>query len=69
MISNGIGGAGILVAILIYAIPAAILLAALYWVIRSAVGSALRRHQLWLEARDLDNRRGPTGAIGNDPTN
>lgn len=69
MISNGIGGAGILLAILIYVVPAAILLAVLYWVIRSAVGSTLRQHQLWLETRDRDGRRGPTGAIGNDPTN
>jgi uncharacterized membrane protein YdjX (TVP38/TMEM64 family) len=41
----------------------------LHWVIRSAVQSALRRHQFWLEARDRDARRGPTGAIGNDPAN
>jgi hypothetical protein len=67
MISNGIGGAGILVAILIYAIPAAILLAALYWVIRSAIGSALRRHQLWLDARN-NLPPGPTGAIPTNPS-
>lgn len=69
MISSGFNLSGILVAILAYAVPVAIVLFASYWVIRSAVGSALRRHQLWLEARDRDSRRGPTGAVGNDPTN
>ena len=58
---------GILSSLLIYLVFAAIVLFALHWVIRSAVQSALRRHQLWLEARDRDVRRGPTGAIGNDP--
>ncbi|KJC64637.1 hypothetical protein SAMN06295879_2117 [Agreia bicolorata] len=60
---------GILSSLLIYLVFAAIVLFALHWVIRSAVQSALRRHQLWLEARDRDIRRGPTGAIGNNPTN
>ena len=60
---------GILTSLLIYLVLAAILLLALHWIIRSAVQSALRRHQIWIEARDRDNRRGPTGAVGNDPTN
>ena len=51
MVSTGFNGAGIILVILAYAIPAAIILFALHWVIRSAVGSALRRHELWLEER------------------
>lgn len=62
MTSNGFAFTGILVAILAYAIPAAITLAALYWVIRSAVGAALRRHQIWLDLRN-NLPPGPTGAI------
>ncbi|MBU1587362.1 MAG: hypothetical protein KKH51_05380, partial [Actinobacteria bacterium] len=62
MISSGFNFSGILVAILIYAIPAAIVLFALYWVIRSSVECALRRHQIWL---DSQRGSGPTGAIGN----
>ncbi|WP_368499891.1 hypothetical protein [Herbiconiux sp. A18JL235] len=50
--------------LLIYLVFAAILLAVLYWVIRSAVGSALRRHQLWLDAQN-NIPPGPTGAVGN----
>ena len=45
-------GFGLFVNILIFAIPAAIALIALYWVIRFAVGSALRNHQLWLDTRN-----------------
>jgi hypothetical protein len=51
MFSTGFSGAGIIIMILAYAIPAAIILFALHWVIRSAVGSALRRHELWLDDR------------------
>ena len=54
---------GILSSLLIYLVLAAIVLFALHWVIRSAVQSALRRHQLWLKTQD----GGPTGAIGNVP--
>ncbi|MCS5735801.1 hypothetical protein [Herbiconiux daphne] len=66
MISNGFNPSGILIAILAYAIPVAIILFASYWVIRSAVGSALRRHQIWLDAQK-NILPGPTGAIGNIP--
>ncbi|GAA2250695.1 hypothetical protein N1031_20255 [Herbiconiux moechotypicola] len=54
--------------LLIYLVFAATLLAVLYWVIRSAVGSALRRHQLWLDARN-NIPPGPVGAVGNIPHN
>ncbi|WP_440711665.1 hypothetical protein [Herbiconiux sp. YIM B11900] len=59
---------GILSSLLIYLVFAAILLFALHWVIRSAVQSALRRHQLWLDAQK-NIPPGPTGAIGNIPHN
>ncbi|SDY76861.1 hypothetical protein [Herbiconiux ginsengi] len=61
MVSTGFSWFGILVVILVYAVPAAIILFALYWVIRSAVGSALRRHELWLEER---RRVPPAGSAG-----
>ncbi|MCS5732433.1 hypothetical protein [Herbiconiux daphne] len=62
MISSGFNLSGILIAILAYAVPVAIVLFAAYWVIRSAVGSALKRHQYW-----LDTRNAPTGGMGLPP--
>ncbi|MCS5716426.1 hypothetical protein NVV95_17910 [Herbiconiux sp. CPCC 205716] len=62
MISSGFNLSGILIAILAYAVPAAIVLFAAYWVIRSAVGSALKRHQYW-----LDTRSAPGGGVGIPP--